>query len=272
VTLPVRILSWNIKYGAPPDDPARLERIAEAISEHQPDIVCLQECGAHGDGGAALERLQTLLDMDGGSAVTARPGALTVAVLWRTGLVTPTAPFDTHYAPRCYHGLGLARLAVHGRRLTVASLHLHPHSPEARLDEASALHMYADRDQLTAALGDYNNVGLHDPEPDFTQTRPGNVASRALIPDKPGGQLLADRRVAQRLAMAGYIDACDDPDPAPTGAHIRIDWAMLSAPLAPALTGYVAGDREQHRHLSDHVPIRIDLDLALLADPETSTP
>jgi endonuclease/exonuclease/phosphatase family metal-dependent hydrolase len=262
----VRILSWNLGAGNPGGLPeTNIKSITAAIRSLDPDIVCFQEIavGAH-DGASSFHRIRDSLALDGRMGVSSRERALATAVLWKPG-AAELREQTTHYADLCYHGLTLLSLNVTGldRPLAVASVHLHPHSPEARLAEAAVLHMKADKGQLTAVLGDFNNLGAHDPEPDWSATRAGNRASRCL-PHAPGERPFGDRRLAWRMAMAGYVDAAaGDPAPAATASHIRVDWALLSTALAPALTGYRVGDDAAtgtKPETSDHRPLWVDID------------
>ncbi|MEY9861350.1 endonuclease/exonuclease/phosphatase family metal-dependent hydrolase [Catenulispora sp. GAS73] len=262
----MRLLSWNIKAAESPGSRhvPNLERIAAVIDEQRPDIVCLQETALGSDDGAdSFRTLRKLLGMDGRLQSGQRTESRATAVLWRSD-TAGLRQQATHYTG-FYHSAAIVALNVTGLStpLTVASIHLHPHSADARVIEASVFHMKADKGQLTVLAGDFNGLGAHDPEPSWADTRPGNRASRCLPAPlgTPVEDLRGDRRVAWNLATAGYTDACLGPEYEKTASHIRVDWALLSQALAPALTGYRVAE---HSDLSDHKPIVVDLELLLI--------
>jgi endonuclease/exonuclease/phosphatase family metal-dependent hydrolase len=271
----IRMLSWDLSYGGSGTiaDPRaagahRLEAMAAVIDELRPDVVALQECSLPGGGDSEkiLSRICDATDMKGHLTASNRDGALPVAVLWRQGTVEPLGWETRHKA--FYHGAGTLTFAISGFPMPVAvtSLHLHPHSPEAWVIETAVFHMRGGPDSLTILMGDFNGLGLNDPEPDWSRTKPGNRASRCL-PHHPSQTPVGDRRLAQRLAMAGFVDSCRDSDPAPTASHIRVDWILASAGIAAAVTAYQVGDDDStgtREASSDHRPVWIDLDPALL--------
>ncbi|OLE27521.1 MAG: hypothetical protein AUG49_05125 [Catenulispora sp. 13_1_20CM_3_70_7] len=264
----MKLLSWNIKAAESlgsrhvPD----LDGLAAAIDAQGVDIVCLQETGLGADDGAgAFWALRKTLQMEGHLAPGPRTESRATAVLWRPE-VAELRSHTTHYRELFYHSAAIVALNVNGlsNPLTAASVHLHPHSADARLAEASVFHMKADKDQLTIVAGDFNGLGAGDPEPSWADARPGNRAARCVPapPGTPVSQRVGDRRVAWNLATAGFADACQGPAYEATGQHIRVDQAYLSEALAPTLTDYHVVD---HNGLSDHKAIAIELDLTLVS-------
>jgi endonuclease/exonuclease/phosphatase family metal-dependent hydrolase len=100
---PLRVLTWNIHHGVGEDGKLDLARIAKIITDHQPDVVLLQEvdknCNRSGqvDQAAEIARLTQLkyvfgkaMDLDGGEygqaiLATVEPANLTVHPLPSSG-------------------------------------------------------------------------------------------------------------------------------------------------------------------------------------------
>ncbi|WP_194892092.1 endonuclease/exonuclease/phosphatase family protein [Catenulispora pinisilvae] len=252
----IKVLTWNVGYGnGEPISIRRAAGITEVIAAAAPDLVCLQEVAGPQDAYAAeLHSLAAALGMQQRWAVASRKKSLPVAVMWnphRAELLS----WDDSYADLFYHGAGIASFEVAGlgRPLSVASVHLHPHSGNKRIDEASQFHMKADRGQLYIVAGDFNGLGPEhiDLEPNWSETRAGNVVARTL-PHRPGETPVGDRRVAWNMANVGFTDACaGSGDLTPTGSHIRIDWILVSRALAPALAGYSVGDNTTVARMSE---------------------
>jgi endonuclease/exonuclease/phosphatase family metal-dependent hydrolase len=130
----IRVLTWNIHHGAGMDGKTDLARIAKVISDHQPDVVMLQEvdknCDRSGkaDQAAEIARL-TQLKMVFGKAMDLQGGEYGQAILSRTDL----ADLKVHPLP----SQGEPRIAVSATtdtplgRITVASVHL-DYQDEAR--------------------------------------------------------------------------------------------------------------------------------------------
>ena len=252
----IKILTWNLGYGnGEPISQRRAAGITEVIATTAPDLVCLQEVAGPQDTYAAeLHSLAAALGMQQRRAVASRRKSLPVAVMWNPDRAELRSWDDT-YTDLYYHGMGIASFEVAGlnRPLSVASVHLHPHSGNKRIDEASQFHMKADRGQLFIVAGDFNGLGPEhiDPEPNWSKSRPGNVVARTL-PHRPGQIPVGDRRLAWNMANAGFTDACTGSgDLTPTGSHIRVDWILVSQALAPALAGYGVGDNTATARMSE---------------------
>jgi endonuclease/exonuclease/phosphatase family metal-dependent hydrolase len=260
----VRLLSWNIKCAesSASEPPPDVDAIAAVIASQYPDIVCLQEVAlGPNDDAAVFLKLVELLGMDGRLQVGSRSESRATAVLWRPEQIALRGQ-TTHYADLFYHSAAIVDLDVSAlpQPLKVASVHLHPHSVDARPIEASVFHMKGAGTQLTVLAGDFNCLGARDPEPDWSLTKPGNRAART-VPAPPGAPPLGDRRVGWALARAGYTDACAGPEFIKTAGYIRVDQAHVSEALAPALTGYRVLD---DGGLSDHRPIIVSLDASIV--------
>ena len=115
--------------------------------------------------------------------------------------------------------------------------------------------------------GDVNYPPIAGPEPDYAEMRPYNLAARTQ--PGPDGIPVPDRRVAALLARCGYVDAAwalyqrtgQEDLLGRTGSDDRIDQIWVSAPLAPALSGY--GLLDIPAGASDHHGVKVTLDLAL---------
>lgn len=123
----IRVLTWNIHHGTGMDGKADLARIAKVITDHQPDIVMLQEvdknCDRSGktDQAAEIARL-TQMKVVFGKAMDLQGGEYGQAILSRTDL----ADLKVHALP----SQGEPRIAVSATtetplgKVTVATVHL----------------------------------------------------------------------------------------------------------------------------------------------------
>lgn len=262
--LRLRVVSANLLHAATWTN-ERLQLVTALLGQHRPDVVCLQELG-EGQAVAVGQRL-------GMRALAAPLGVLGMGtgVLLRSGI--EVEGWHTKLASLTLHGFGAAVLRdpAWPFPVTVMSAHLTPFCPLRAVSEARLLANRAWRHGGHGIVaGDINYMPVNDPEPDWSTVPPYNRATRTVLDDGP---LRGDRTVVRALARADLTDAADHlaeqrGDPAllaPTGVHgrIRVDQVHVTTPLRSAIRDYA---RLDHHGLSDHHPIRVDLDLAL-ADP-----
>jgi exonuclease III len=117
-----------------------------------------------------------------------------------------------------------------------------------------------------------------NPEPDFAQMRPYNLASRTLLDrQQADGRPVPDRRVARTLWHNGYIDAAwhlyqqtgDAQLLRRTATDDRIDQVWVSAPLAPAVRDYRVLDSPPGASDHDGLVVHLDTDLIDTREPWT---
>ncbi|MEU3565413.1 endonuclease/exonuclease/phosphatase family protein [Kitasatospora sp. NPDC006786] len=279
--------------GAPEDRwPLLAERILTAGGPAAPpDLVLLQEAvdwGRYGHRQLALAMRD--LDMDALPLPPSGSGYPT-ALLYRRETVGRWLNWNVDFAHRTLHGFGVATFDVGlPAPLAVASVHLDPFSPDSARAEAKLAATRALRyGPYGMVCGDINYppASPDSPEPDYAAMRPYNRSARTLLPSQArtalpsqAGALLTevgpaaavpDRRVAETLAHTGYVDAAwhlyqQNRDPEllrRTSTDDRIDQAWVSAPLAPAVTGYRVLDAPAGA--SDHHGLAVHLDLARAA-------
>ena len=268
----VRVISYNLKdYGKSAIATRRGQH--ELLRFQRPDVVCLQEIWDEGDDLAQLNaHVRGLCEALGmrAMAVPAPRSHCHMAVLWRPECVVLSERdrgFDL------WHGLGVVQLDVGAAvPLRVAVTHLSPWDPEKRLGDARTVAaMVDDPGQATVVAADWNSIGAddgYDPEPDWTRLRPGKVWRHVRWSDDPSVPPRMDRRPAQLLHRSGLRDAAQHLG-APwqatggfTGDDMPRRMDAFWTTRRQALRGYEAIDTPAARRLSDHLPIRIDLDLA----------
>lgn len=272
----IRLLTYNIHYWEGVDGATDLERTIEVIRSTGADIVGLNEvyhpAKLKGWDKPALEIMAERLGMHFvfGQAQTFpfafnRPGrSFGNALLSRWPILASAAhhltPTNGH-APR---GLLETRIAlpVGDRTLTVYVTHLDAESEEVRLAQTQALLTWTirDRGRPHALMGDFNA---------FNPADYADAASmEALRRTVAGlGLSLYEPKVLPRLLKAGYLDAwtqigegigltcCNKPDPL-----FRIDYVLLSEPLAPALRSCRRWQTDLARLASDHLPVLVEMD------------
>lgn len=265
----MRLLSMNLEYSSAWEN-ENLAEVADLVVEVDPDVIAIQECPAE-------ERLQALQDLLGydyrfGPSST----GLHTALLWRPGIVEEVGGDKYAGGRATWHGFTSSTLRAPGWpcAITFVSAHLIPHDVDRAMGEARFLQTRVRRQGWPGVLvGDINHLPLMGPEPDWDQVPEHNRASRTILdPDRPD-EIRGDRTVGLALTRGGLVDVAahraeqtgDETLLEHTGVHglVRVDQAWVTRQLAPAITGY---ERLDHRGLTDHHPIMVDLDLDLL-DP-----
>jgi endonuclease/exonuclease/phosphatase family metal-dependent hydrolase len=161
----LRILTYNIHHGEGVDGRLDLERIANLINEHQPDLVALQEVDrgvARTQGRdlpAELSRL-TGLHVAFSKNIDHQGGEYGNAILSRQPIVTTTNRHFRMLRDGEQRGLLAATVEVHGEALVFMATHLdfRP-DPAERLSNVAEIKAAAARhpEQLVIVAGDFND-------------------------------------------------------------------------------------------------------------------
>jgi endonuclease/exonuclease/phosphatase family metal-dependent hydrolase len=268
----LRISSQNLKHGGiqAPDGAGhdRWPVIAAAITAERPAILCLQE--AHGwrdRNHSQLYRAEHDLGMRiAGWFPAGRSLGLTL-VMYAPDAVRLTQ-WEQFNQAELYNGLGVPVFAVDGLDLPLAVVSVHLPAQSAAQAEQEAIKA-AERafryGGVGVVMGDVNHLPLADPAPDPAELPYLNVSG--LFTATQNGAVVPNRRVAQRLTLAGLTDAAahlaaatgDTSLLSTTGQNrVRRDQAWVTPPLVPALTGYRATPHAG----SDHRLVTVDLDVA----------
>lgn len=264
------IVGYNLRdYGKSAMDTRRQQH--ELLRSTQPDVVCLQEIWDDSDDLSNLDRhMATLADSLGmhAMAVPARGSHCHMTILWRSEFAVLS---QRSHDLGLWHGLGDVELDVGAAvPLRIAVTHLAPWDPEKRLADAHTVAgLLADPGQATVIAGDANLIradDTYDPEPDWSRLPPHKVWRHVRWSDDPGAPLVADRRPAELLRRSGLHDAAPHLRAPwqPTGGHLgddlprRPDAFWTTRPQA--LRRYRVIGTPGALRLSDHIPIRIDLD------------
>ncbi|MGI5292837.1 hypothetical protein ACQEVF_57335 [Nonomuraea polychroma] len=287
----VRVFSQNVKFGALSD--GRWEEQAGVIRDSGASVVLLQELDTITNP-AHRQRIRDDLGMEltYSLAVTPeghKPAKGHTAAAWDP-MIWELLKVDVDYSAKLHHsycGVHLRRRGhpvmrwskLAGREVEAAwvfiSVHLTPHSAEVAMQEAQLLISRVGRDGgLGGLAGDVNHFpelvrdieGAPDElDPDFSQMRSYNRASRCLTRDKATDPWVANEVVGKKLRDGDLVDvarhfAIIRRDPSYlglTGRHglVRVDQAHVTRALVPALTSYVRCDTA-----SDHYGIMFGFD------------
>ncbi|MFJ2864960.1 endonuclease/exonuclease/phosphatase family protein [Kitasatospora sp. NPDC087314] len=204
------------------------------------------------------------------------------AVLWRPATVTPVpGGFRPYGSPDYWHGCTTIQLDIGAQApLLVVSYHGDPFRPDFRADEALRLKGGFRRTggaKPGLVLGDFNSISaatvggvqqFYDAEPYSGQDH-DDLEYQCV--ETVGDTTVADRRPTAMLLRRGFmVDAAahlgapweptvghwedGQGDPDPWGPR-RIDLALATRPVAPALVGYRTHRSPAARAASDHLPI-----------------
>lgn len=257
----IRLLTGNLLSGGVGRSrgETRFEPLMRTAAALDVDVACFQECLFFEEGDHRLfHRAEAILGMRGLLGLTAEDQL--VAIFVRAPLaVTGSRMLPT---PAWHHGALKAEIAypradAEPGRITVATAHLSPRSPEQRLGEAEQLVDYVESDGYAVIAGDMNTA---DEDADLSDAPPRVLAALALV-----GTKTPDVRSMTRLADAGFTDAATliGKREATTG-HWRTH-AMPGRPdrilLSPAAAAGLQGVRritEVAEH-SDHMWLAADL-------------
>ncbi|MFD7737743.1 endonuclease/exonuclease/phosphatase family protein [Streptomyces sp. MJM8645] len=210
------------------------------------------------------------------------------AVLWNPATVTPVpGGFRPYGSPDYWHGFTTIQLDVGGQApLLIASYHGDPFRPDFRADEARRLKGAFRRTggaKPGLVLGDFNSISAatvtvdgtqqpYDSEPYTGQDH--DDLEYQCAPETVGDTNLADRRPTAMLLRRGFMvdaaahlgapweptvghweDGKGDPDP---WGPRRIDLALATRPVAPALVGYRVHRSPAALAAADHLVVVVD--------------
>lgn len=279
----ISVLSYNLKdYGKSAVDTRRQQH--QLLRFTRPDVVCLQEIWDDSDDLSVLDRhVATLADALGMDAmvVPARRTHCHLAILWRPEF---TALSQRSHDLGLWHGLGVVQLDIGAAvPLRVAVTHLAPWDPEKRLADAHTIAgQLRDPGQATVIAGDFNSFGAdntYDPEPDWSKLPPqksGDTSDGAMTQTFRRGPTGAPPNYCVAAASTTPPSLCGLHGRPPAATWVptlsrRLDAFWTTRPHA--LRGYQVIDTPTARQLSDHLPIRIDLDpKALVSDSAGGAP
>ncbi|MEU8924638.1 endonuclease/exonuclease/phosphatase family protein [Kitasatospora sp. NPDC048545] len=212
------------------------------------------------------------------------------AVLWNPTTVTPVpGGFRPYGSPDYWHGCTTIQLDIGAQSpLLVVSYHGDPFRPDFRANEARRLKGAFRRTggaKPGIVLGDFNSISaatvtvdgverLYDEEPYRDQDH--DDLEYQCVPETIGDTNLADRRATAMLLRRGFMvdaaahvgapwqptvghwaDGQGDPDP---WGRRRIDLALATRPVAPALVGYRTHRSPAAEAASDHLLVVVDID------------
>ncbi len=272
----MKLLTYNIHYWEGTDGVTDVDRTIAAIRDSGADIIGLNEvyhpASVKGMDQPALEYLAAQLGMQFiyGQAHTFtlafdRPGrSFGNALLSRWPILASAAHHLTPVAGHEQRGLLEARILLPDgqRTLTVYVTHLDHLDEEVRLTQAQALLAWTARDRSRphVLMGDFNTFSLDD----YATPEALDAFRRDLARSGWEGY---EARVLPRLLKAGYADAwalagngpaatcCNEPEPL-----FRIDYVLVSQPLAGAVRSCRRWDADPAPVASDHLPVLVELE------------
>jgi len=266
----MKILSYNIRNWQNNEGASNIEQalsvlreadadligLNEVIHPHpspEPDLTALdylaRELGMHVIFGPAFQPANAfrLPEVISGNAMLARWPVLAAAAHHLTPVVNNQ------------RGLLEARVLLPDNSpFTLYITHLEPKREDVRLQQTQALLNWAvrDRGKPHVLMGDLNTYNPADYADDATL-----AAFRAQAETR--GFTFFKAQVLPKLLKSGYIDACE-ASPAPTwdaedALWARMDFILLSAPLAPHLQACQVVQSPAARLASDHLPVLAEL-------------
>lgn len=264
----MRLVSVNLEYKTAWSN-AALPRSAALLSATGADVIAVQECPSS----EALAALAGALGYE--HRIAPSPTGIHTGLLWAPHVDEVNG--GDKYAERMagtWHGFCSSTLVAEGwpSPITFISAHLVPHDVDAAVGEARFVQARVRRQGHPGVLvGDLNHGPLQGPEPDWSQVPEHNKASRSVLDQDRPDVVRLDRRVGLALTRGGLTDVAarvaeqsgDETALAHTGVHgkIRVDQCWVTGELEPAISGYA---RLDHREVTDHHPIQIDLALESL--------
>jgi exonuclease III len=189
--------------------------------------------------------------------------------LYRKETIGRWQGWDTKFASETTHGFGVTAFDIGlPKPLSIVPVHVNPFSKEKALAEVGLIASRGYRNGSFVVLGGDINFPPNDGiEPDYNTMRPYNYMSRSVFTDLTENQPpTADRRVAQTLERAGYVDVAhalykqngNQTLLQKTAGEYRIDQFWVSQPLSPAIVKYWVVDTPEGA--SDHKGIVFQLD------------
>ncbi len=267
----MKILTYNIRNWQNNAGKSNVEQVAEALREVDADIIGLNEAlHPHPSPDAKLPALDFLARELGmhvvfGPSFQPKDAFQLPKVMSGNALLSRwpiLAAAAHHLTPVVNNQRGLLETRVllpDNSPLTVYVTHLEPKREDVRAEQArSALSWTVrDRDKPHVLMGDLNTYNPAD----FPDER-ALAAFRNMAEAR--GFTFFQAQVIPRLLKSGYTDACQ-AHPQPTwdaGEELwaRMDFILLSDPLAQHLAGCKAWDSNITRQTSDHLPVWVELD------------
>lgn len=161
--LSLRILSYNIHHGRGMDDRVDLQRIADLINKHQPDLVALQEVDkgtTRTDGRDLARELAALCGMDFvfGQNIPYQGGGYGNAILSRFPIQTATSRHYRMLRDGEQRGLLQTEITVGGQTIRFACTHLdyRPENAE-RLSNVAEIQSLLGGKTPVILAGDFND-------------------------------------------------------------------------------------------------------------------
>lgn len=266
----MRLVSANLEHTAWPEKTAGADEwfpMVFLLKDSNADVVAVQEC----PGPDHLARLADKLGYE--HHIADAPTGIHTGLLWRPEIeaISVGDKYAELIRKGTWHGFTSATLVGPGWPcpVTFISAHLIPHDVDQAVGEARFLQTRVRREGWPGVLvGDLNHGPLVGPEPNWEEVPEHNRASRTILdPDRPD-VLRLDRRVGLALTRGGLVDVAahlaaatgEEDLLAHTGVHgkLRVDQAWVTRQLVPAIRGY---ERLDHRGVTDHHPIAVDLAL-----------
>lgn len=263
-----RAATYNIHHWEGIDGRIDVARVAEVVRGLDADLVALNEVyhpwTAPDDDRAALMRMAETLGMTVafGAALHRDPAGASSATGYGNALLSrwPILAHATHKltgAPGHEPRILLEVRVQHpsGRPLTAYVTHLDHRSEEVRWSQAQSLLLWTarDRGRPHLLLGDLNALAPGDyGAPGAWERLEAEMHALGFDVESP--------RVLPRLLSAGYVDAmAASGSPVPTWSterpQLRIDYILVSEPLAPVLVECVRFEAAPAPVASDHFPV-----------------
>lgn len=275
-------IAQNLKFGGLSDDDGRTEDRWPVLvkrfssSKNKADFLLLTEARDWDkQGHRQLARAMRDLDMDALPLAPSKSGQH-VALLYRRETVGRWENWNTGYVQEVTQSFGVGAFDVGlSSNLSVVPVHLDPFRAEKALQEAFLVASRGYRHGPFSVIGgDINYPPARGLEPDFTQMRPYNIASRTVLGDK-SDILVSDRRIGLAFEKSGYVDVAYHMYEKTkkksmlerTASDDRIDQFWVSEPLANAIIDYWVIDNPPEA--SDHKAIAFQFDTDLVKQNKT---
>ncbi|MFB7270729.1 endonuclease/exonuclease/phosphatase family protein [Streptomyces sp. NPDC056244] len=262
-----------------PDDrwPLLAERI-NASAERVDFAMLCEVMDWHRYGHKQLARACEDLDLDVVPLAPSSSG-LGTALLYRREVLGRWKRHNPDFADETLHGFAVTAFDVGlPAPLSFVPVHFAPFAAEKATIEAGTVASRGYKYGPYVVLGgdvNYPPASPRSPLPDYSTMRPYNIGARTVRPEPGSTDRQPDRQVTEKLEAHGYVDVAwhlsqKEQNPAlldPTGTDDRIDQVWVSAPVAPAVSGYRLLDSPAGA--SDHKGLVFTIDTDLI---DTSNP
>jgi endonuclease/exonuclease/phosphatase family metal-dependent hydrolase len=267
----MKILTYNIRNWQNNDGESNVEQVLAVLRETGADIIGLNEVlhpyPSPGADLPALDFLARELEMQAVFGPSFQPqDAFHLpevmsgnALLSRWPILAAAAH---HLTPVVNNQRGLLETRVllpDQSPLTLYVTHLEPKREDVRAEQVRSVLSWTvrDRDKPHVLMGDLNTYNPAD------YTNESSLADFRAKAEARGFTFF-EPQVIPHLLKTGYVDACA-AHPQPTWdtedeLWARMDFVLLSEPLAPHLTACHTWDTDFSRGTSDHLPVLIELD------------